>query len=174
MNLTSAPRSFWACWTPSQADWLKLLSSTLATSVTKPTLSVLPSGAAVASAVVGAGAAVASAAAVGAGAVVGAEAVVGAGAAVACAAGALVATGALVAAVPPVVPPPQAARSGTTSASASNIGYNDFRMGIFLLNFGPPTQEYLHCGNDRARTRYHLLPEHNLMPVAKWPARMFC
>src|SRR5438067_2427611 len=39
MNLTSALRFFWAHWTPSQADWLKLLSSTLPTSVTRPTLS---------------------------------------------------------------------------------------------------------------------------------------
>src|SRR5215212_4536230 len=38
MNLTSALRSFLACCTPSQADWLKLLSSTFPTSVTSPTL----------------------------------------------------------------------------------------------------------------------------------------
>src|SRR5215208_3973292 len=38
MNLVSALRSFFACCTPSQADWLKLLSSTLPTSVTRPTL----------------------------------------------------------------------------------------------------------------------------------------
>src|SRR4051812_22701862 len=40
MNLTSAPRSFLACCTPSHADWLKLLSSILPTSVTRPTLSL--------------------------------------------------------------------------------------------------------------------------------------
>src|SRR5918911_3259130 len=40
MYLTSArPRFFWAHCTPSQADWLKLLSSTLPTSVTRPTRS---------------------------------------------------------------------------------------------------------------------------------------
>src|SRR6266853_1445374 len=41
MNLTVEPRFFWAHCTPSQADWLKLLSSTLPTSVTRPTLSFL-------------------------------------------------------------------------------------------------------------------------------------
>src|SRR6266849_5998506 len=46
MNLTSAPRFFWADWTPSQADWLKLLSSTLPTSVTRPTRSFLAPAAA--------------------------------------------------------------------------------------------------------------------------------
>src|SRR5712692_1244336 len=46
MNLTSAPRFFWAHWTPSQADWLKLLSSTLPTSVTSPTRSFLAAAAA--------------------------------------------------------------------------------------------------------------------------------
>src|SRR5581483_10880634 len=42
MNLTWAPSCRWACCTPSQADWLKLLSSTLPTSVTSPTLSGRP------------------------------------------------------------------------------------------------------------------------------------
>src|SRR5579872_977185 len=45
MNLTSvSPRFFWAHCTPSQADWLKLRSSTLPTSVTRPTRSCLPPG----------------------------------------------------------------------------------------------------------------------------------
>src|SRR5260370_15010172 len=46
MNLTSAPRFFCAHCTPSQADWLKLLSSTLPTSVTRPTRSFLAPAAA--------------------------------------------------------------------------------------------------------------------------------
>src|SRR5919202_1459769 len=66
MYLTSfSPRFFWAHWTPSQADWLKLLSSTLPTSVTRPTRTGLAPaaagwlgqpGAAAAGAPVGAGA----------------------------------------------------------------------------------------------------------------------
>src|SRR5229473_1870882 len=46
MNLTSASRFFCAHCTPSQADWLKLLSSTLPTSVTSPTRSFLAPAAA--------------------------------------------------------------------------------------------------------------------------------
>src|SRR5260370_28951016 len=46
MNLTSALRFFCAHCTPSQADWLKLLSSTLPTSVTRPTRSFLAPAAA--------------------------------------------------------------------------------------------------------------------------------
>src|SRR2546423_14828729 len=46
MNLTSAPRFFCVHCTPSQADWLKLLSSTFPTSVTRPTLSFLAPAAA--------------------------------------------------------------------------------------------------------------------------------
>src|SRR5207302_1356747 len=43
MNLMPVmPRFFCAHWTPSQADWLKLRSSTLPTSVTSPTFSCLP------------------------------------------------------------------------------------------------------------------------------------
>src|SRR5438128_3411826 len=46
MNLTSALRFFWAHWTPSQADWLKLASLILPTSVTSPTRSCLAPAAA--------------------------------------------------------------------------------------------------------------------------------
>src|SRR5260370_37635348 len=46
MNLTSAARFFCAHCTPSQADWLKLLSSTLPTSGTRPTFSFLAPAAA--------------------------------------------------------------------------------------------------------------------------------
>src|SRR5438477_376306 len=46
MNLTSAFRFVWAHCTPSQADWLKLLSSTLPTSLTSPTRNVLAPAAA--------------------------------------------------------------------------------------------------------------------------------
>src|SRR5438132_11864157 len=43
MNLMSVmPRFFMAHWTPSQADWLKLRSSSLPTSVTRPTRSFFP------------------------------------------------------------------------------------------------------------------------------------
>src|SRR5215469_9693636 len=46
MNLTSVkPRFLPAHWTPSHADWLKLRSSTLPTSVTRPTRNGLPPGA---------------------------------------------------------------------------------------------------------------------------------
>src|SRR6266542_4269402 len=83
MNFTSAPSSLPARWTPSQADWLKLLSSSLPTSVTRPTFIACAGLAAAATVGAAVGAVVAAGAAVAAGALVG----FGAGVAVGVAAG---------------------------------------------------------------------------------------
>src|SRR5262245_48111444 len=96
MTLGSTPSALAASCTPFQAESLKLLSPSLAMSVTIPIFSAVPPAA---------GAAVAASA----GAAVGAAA----GAAVGAAAGAAV--GVVVAA------PPQAASTGMSSASRSNI-----------------------------------------------------
>src|SRR5262249_33945254 len=85
MNLTVAPSSFCAACTPSQADWLKLLSSTLPTSVTRPIRNVPPAAPWAAAAAVGVAAGGGGAAAAVAGAAAGlggGPAVVGVGAAV--------------------------------------------------------------------------------------------
>src|SRR5690349_5544 len=70
MYLDSAPTALAPCWAPSQDDWLKLLSLTLPTSVTNPTLVIFIAPPAVPPvavvAVAGAGAAVSVAAATGA------------------------------------------------------------------------------------------------------------
>src|SRR6266852_5283993 len=79
MNFTSAPRFFCAHWTPSQADWLKLLSSTLPTSVTRPTRSFLAPAAAGAFGQPELGAAAATGLAAGLAAALGLAATAGAG-----------------------------------------------------------------------------------------------
>src|SRR5581483_10319610 len=164
MNFTSAPRSLPAFCTPSQADWLKLLSSIFPTSVTSPTRSFLAPAAAP---VVAAAAGVVAAAAVGAAW----EAAVTAGAACVAAASAVGATGAalvaaaaacvgaaaatvgaaaaaLVAAGAGAAPPPQAAPNRLSRAKAmsgSPIGFRRIpslqarpgrALGAFLASLG--------------------------------------
>src|SRR5690349_12383163 len=126
MNLTSALRFFWAHWTPSQADWLKLLSSTLPTSVTRPTRRVLAPAAAGAVVAAAAGAVVGFAA----GAAVGA-----AGAAVGAAVGA------------GVVPPWQAV-STTASALSSAATRREVDMSV------PPGEPRIHRTPGRRIVRH--------------------
>src|SRR5437870_1054281 len=125
MNLTSAPRSLPAFLTPSQADWLKLLSSILPTSVTSPTRSFLPPAAA--GAVVGAAAAVGATCA----------ATVGAAAIAVGAAAATVGTTAAPCVAAAGAPPPPHAVATRLKTPSNTTGIAGGLSRIYALQTGP-------------------------------------